>query len=263
MGFFDAIGGIVGGLLGKSAADNQSGIQLSSLKSGIQWRVADAQKAGIHPLYALGAQIPTYQPVTQPDYAAMGSTLGQNIDNEISKHYSASGKAAAVMTSLQVERGQLENELLRQQIRNLKAPGMPPTLPSPSDVSVIPGQGDAREAVRLTPNEIVAAAGGDPSRAAGAIADSQLVRSPSGGYAIVPSKDVKNSVEDMMVPEGLWSLRNIHILSSPRNKPPLEWLPPYANTWKWNPLVQEWRPGRKGTISGSYFVDEQGRPAHF
>ena len=35
-------------------------------QQGIRWRVEDAQKAGIHPLYAMGASIPTYSPVSAP-----------------------------------------------------------------------------------------------------------------------------------------------------------------------------------------------------
>lgn len=68
-----AAGTLASGLLGQSAQNKQSKTQeriwseqradqLDSLQQGIRWRVNDAQKAGIHPLYALGASIPTYSP---------------------------------------------------------------------------------------------------------------------------------------------------------------------------------------------------------
>lgn len=49
---------------------------------GIQWRVADAKAAGLHPLYALGAQVPQFSPSFQApgtDYAAVGAEVGRGI----------------------------------------------------------------------------------------------------------------------------------------------------------------------------------------
>lgn len=88
-----AASNLAGGLLGLSGAREANSLargqaqanrklQEQFAQSGIQWRVADAKAAGIHPLYALGANTPTYTPVsanfTAPDYSFVGR-MGQDL----------------------------------------------------------------------------------------------------------------------------------------------------------------------------------------
>lgn len=63
-------------------------------KEGIQWKVADAKKAGLHPLAALGASTNSFTPVTalfarQPktynEYGRLGKNIGQSLYNAISR----------------------------------------------------------------------------------------------------------------------------------------------------------------------------------
>lgn len=65
------IGSIFGGLLGSKDAEKDRQLQLDMAKNRISWTAADARKAGIHPLAALGASYPGYTPV--------GSPLGQGV----------------------------------------------------------------------------------------------------------------------------------------------------------------------------------------
>lgn len=56
-------------------------------KQGLQWRVEDAKQAGVHPLYALGAQLPAFNPVAvqyEPQAQNMGD-LGTAIGNVIDR----------------------------------------------------------------------------------------------------------------------------------------------------------------------------------
>lgn len=52
-------------------------------QNGIRWRVEDAKAAGLHPLYAIGANTPTYSPqaAVGTDYGL--SSIGQNISRAI------------------------------------------------------------------------------------------------------------------------------------------------------------------------------------
>lgn len=54
-------------------------------KNALQWKVADAKKAGVHPLFGLGATTgsftPTVQPAVNTGYAEAGSHLGNAIKN--------------------------------------------------------------------------------------------------------------------------------------------------------------------------------------
>lgn len=101
-------------LTGKSAADEQADLQKKFAKNAIQWKVDDAKKAGIHPLYALGANTTSYSPVSvgMPDLGAMGQDIGGAIDRVSTAPEKASGAIAA----LALERAGLENDLLRAQI---------------------------------------------------------------------------------------------------------------------------------------------------
>lgn len=51
-------------------------------KKGIQWRVNDAKAAGLHPLYALGAQVPAFSPVMDATGSGLQS-MGQDISRAV------------------------------------------------------------------------------------------------------------------------------------------------------------------------------------
>lgn len=54
------IGSIAGAILGNKEAKANRSMQKQAMYKGIQIKVKDAEAAGVHPLYALGA--PTFQP---------------------------------------------------------------------------------------------------------------------------------------------------------------------------------------------------------
>ena len=59
----DALGSVVSGLFGKSEADKNIKYQKQFAQHGIRWKVEDAKAAGLHPLYALGANTHSFTPV--------------------------------------------------------------------------------------------------------------------------------------------------------------------------------------------------------
>lgn len=92
-------------------------------QQGIRWRVEDAERSGIHPLYALGAQTPSFSPSFQAGHTEAGrpgdglSAAGQDIGRAVSSTLTQPERAYnQAMMTLQMERGALENELLRSQI---------------------------------------------------------------------------------------------------------------------------------------------------
>lgn len=109
-------------------------------QQGIRWKVADAQAAGLHPLAALGAQTSSFSNVVgggieypKSSFGEMGQDLGRAIkagqtsSERTSDLQSAVGKLA---TSFQLEKANLENELLRTNIAKERAQ-LPPPFPSP------------------------------------------------------------------------------------------------------------------------------------
>lgn len=78
--------GLFGGLLGNKAQSNNISDQLKfrreELHNAIQWRVQDAQQAGIHPLYALGMSPPSSFPIALDDKVGPAiQEMGQNVGN--------------------------------------------------------------------------------------------------------------------------------------------------------------------------------------
>lgn len=138
---------LLGGLLGRKSqnkmADKQAALQKEFAQSGIQWRVEDAKKAGIHPLYALGAQTASFSPVSVGDplggaFSDMGQHLGRAVDAMGTREERAVGK---VLQHLQLERAGLENDLLRTQIASEKARKIGMLGPAlPGDTTGQPGE---------------------------------------------------------------------------------------------------------------------------
>lgn len=109
-------------------------------KSGIQWKVADAQAAGIHPLFALGANTPSYSPSSvnfAPASIGKGlSEMGQDVSRAINATRGPQAREDAyssTVKALTLKRMGLENDLLASQIAKISQAGGNPPLPTPSD----------------------------------------------------------------------------------------------------------------------------------
>lgn len=98
-------------------------------QNGIRWKVADAQAAGIHPLFALGGSTSTYTPTSyvggqdnSPQYL---SNMGQDVSRAISATQTAPERKLSDFDRArqvqELERGGLTNDLLRTQIASAQA----------------------------------------------------------------------------------------------------------------------------------------------
>lgn len=232
------LGSILGGVFGRSAADDNKDAQFHFANNGIQMRVKDAEKAGIHPLYALGAQTPQFQPVSTDWASDMGqglSQLGQSADDFLKRGTSAEGKFGATMQALSVERGQLENDLLRSQIARLNSTGMAtPFANNPA----MEGQGNSG-LVTPQPAQPTVANPAAPSEVPGAFTDIQWHRTTDGGWAALPSDNMKQGIEDSPM-EYQWFFRNGIF---PNMQPPEP--PKKGHFWFFNPLTGQYRQYRK------------------
>lgn len=137
---------LFGGFLGKSSqdkantiaqqnADRQIALQREFAQNSIQWRAEDAKKAGIHPIYALGASPMSFSPVSvgvsgrDPLAESLGD-MGQDISRAAGAYKTRVSRQvtgdAVMANKLQLENMSLQNDLLRQRIAQLNAPGTPP-----------------------------------------------------------------------------------------------------------------------------------------
>lgn len=145
------IGNLFGGSSASKATEaaNRANIamQMAFAKNAIQWKTEDAKKAGIHPIYALGA--PTMSPsvAIQADtgMADAMSRSGQDIGRAVEATLNAPDRLyAKTAQALTLKRMGLENDILAQR---LAAGGQPRVPPFPGGASYYPGlegQGQAQ-----------------------------------------------------------------------------------------------------------------------
>jgi len=206
---------ILGGIMGQNSqermAEKNIALQREFATQGIQMRVEDAKKAGIHPLAALGAQTTSFSPISVggSSMAAGLSAAGQDIARAVDSTRSNSAKMDAYAKTIQdlnIRRMGLENDLLSSQIAKINATGPTPGLPTGGDRYLIEGQGNS-PLVSSTPLSRTVSAPEAGSQEPGAFPDIGYSRTPSG-YAPVMSKDVKDRLEEDFLGMLAWSLRN-------------------------------------------------------
>lgn len=186
-----------------NAGKNRS-MQKDFATHGIRWKVKDAKKAGIHPLYALGAQTTSFSPVSVGGATDAIASMGQDVSRAIDATRTQPEKLEAVsktMQDLQIRRMGLENELLGAQIAKLRqtqSPGLPSNNPGN-----LPGQGDA-----------IVAKGTADARPPLSVGGSGWGTSPGTVNAEDVTKRYGETVGDFLYPpvvgiaDAWWNLRN-------------------------------------------------------
>ena len=244
MGWGSAIGsaiGAAGSLLGGSiAAGNSEKVaqmnidaQREFAQNGIRWKVDDAKKAGIHPLYALGASTQGFSPVSGygGDYGISdaAANLGQGFaraqqakmtkeEREKQEVRDAIQDMAALedlnqkrrMNDAQIRLA--DSEIFRNfalSTNALRKTGLPPAMPGGLG-GVIAGQGNSYATGQTTPeiSSVVTSEKGTPSVQAGSPPDVRFYRTLSGGRAPLPTEDAGDAMDAALGAGLQWSFRN-------------------------------------------------------
>lgn len=149
---------LIGGFMSKNAqedanrrsaeaAQKNRQMQMHFAEHGIRMRVNDAKKAGIHPIYALGAQTPTYTPTSQTFTPESGvasglAAAGQDIGRAFNATRTAPERESAfttAMQSLQLKNAELDTQIkqtdLASRVARLSQTSSPPL---PTDPITLP-----------------------------------------------------------------------------------------------------------------------------
>lgn len=268
----------------------QLAFQREMAQHGIRWKVEDAKQAGIHPIYALGA--PPFNPspvaiANQPDssWANGLADASQHIGRAVDATKTQGEKIDAhtqTMRELQLQNAALQNRALEADINFKNAEygaiigrsnfGQPFPDPhsghypafvdsGPPTNSSYPRFGNSSPAstavglIQPKPHEPVNRDPRAPHQEPGDITDVGWARTPTG-WTPVPSKDVKERIEDGLISETLWEMRNrIPPTFQGKFNPPFA--APPGKQWSWSAWKQEyqlidasitgrpgWKPGR-------------------
>lgn len=214
-----------------SANEMNAELQREFAQNGIRWKVEDAKAAGVSPLFALGAQTHSFSPSLVGKSHDDFSRAGQDIGRAVDAGRTVTERNRARADALTLERGELENQLLRSQIAKLNQPGHPPARP-------VAGISDSpMERSGFNPSV--------PFQEPGAIVERGFTNTSSGGLAPVPGSDAKQRIEDSFA-DWAWSFRNLFLPNVGLDTPPSnrEYPLPSGYRWRWSHARQEYRPSR-------------------
>lgn len=204
---------LAGGLIGREAQEDQraknEALQREFAQNSVQWRVADAKKAGIHPLYAMGA--PTMSPAVSVQGDPLGaslSSMGADVGRAMTAMNTPGEKlagAASVLQDMQVTNMALRNDLLASQIRKLNQAGNPPGVPI-GDAERVPTNAKLKENPRMVigGEEVIGDPGFSPTNE---LSDAYGDENPVVQYIYGPMKmyydwKYNNAVRDREIPRG-------------------------------------------------------------
>lgn len=224
-----AVGSVASGILGNKSAEKANKAQAAArqedialqrefAQNSLQWKAADAEKAGISKQYAMGAPGTSYSPVglgsTASNFGFLESA-GQNVGRAMEAGQSNSQTAASRQgQALTLQGMSLDNDIKRAQLssilRTQSQPGTPPGIPAPNTVSFIPGQGNGAQGETEVKTKIDSASASDPSQTSGTTPEVMLTRTNAGGYSPALPPALQEAYESMgVLPTWQWNGRNL------------------------------------------------------
>lgn len=266
-----AAGNILGGLLqydaqqdataaSQSMAERNIQLQKEFAQHGIRWKVGDAVAAGLHPLYALGANTQSFSPVSvgvdsSSPLGDMARNMGQDISRAVSAGRTANEREMAALqlstAKTDLEGKALDNQIRLAQLKKLQAVG--PAMPSSGGdaANFVPGQGDG-SIVKVKPAERTASQPGRLAQEAGWRPDVSFSRTDTGLTPMVP-ESLSESLEDDIIGKMMWRFRNQLMPNlTGQGKPARSQLPRGADDWYWSHTNQEWKPHYKDSSIQTY-----------
>lgn len=241
----------------------QIDFQKELAKNQIQWRMEDAMKAGLHPTMGAGIIPYAYSPVSGPNYTPKDYSYVQQMGQDLSRATMAAQsererkEAIAVAAGRQavedvrdaqrhevdMERANLENDILRNQLARASSAQVGPGAPERVDV-VRSGSRTRPGTVREIPSTVIQGSMDQRAREPGTITSYQYARTPDGGLSLVQSEQMKERTEDDVFAQTGWNVR--HFIGSnfggirppSRNSYPLG----PGQYWAWNGFRQAFYP---------------------
>lgn len=208
-------------------------------QAGIRWRANDAQKAGLHPLAALGATGASYSP--SYSFQADTTPVQSNRDTWQDKMGQSLSRA---LDLLGLQRAMLQNRLLENDVKesdrkvNLKLGPWPYW----SGSGVLPGQGDTGYGGKAFPHP------DRPAQEVGYTPDVAYAQADNGRvFAYIPTK-LAESYESDEWGQTMWNLRNKLLPAiNPwsKSRPPLRDLPKGYEGWQSTGFTMGWKPVKK------------------
>lgn len=228
---------LVGGLFGQSNAKRQENLQREFAQNAIQWKAADAEKAGISKIFAMGAPTTSYSPVSVGGMgdaiAGAGKALGSGIDGQLGKLSTTSGKISGIqqqMANAQLTGLNLDNDIKRAELAAKAAIATQPGAGGVMDHGVTYGPNGAVLKKEIAP----ASPGGVKSW--GVSPEIDMYQGPKGFISPEVPQALGEAQESQPLSAALWFLRNKMMPTWDKSfRTPPHPLPP-DEYWRFNPF---------------------------
>lgn len=274
------LGNIFGGIMSSGNAqsanaqaaanmERQYQMQKEFAQQGIRWKVADAQAAGIHPLFALGGSTASYSPSAVPIQTSQTPEYLSRMGQDVSRAMAATSTAPErTLTNFEkarqlqeLERGQLQNDSLRLQIQSQQARLSAPQIGPPMPRSMSPVSASTAGTYEAKPPEVLNAQPSNTGAQAGPTQPSvRWERNPDGSVVAMPTANM----DDFSSPGYTnWQYQNrvLPFFNPAPRKPPQHMLPEGYTDWHFA-FPGRWVPvNRSGPTYGEgvHYAPNRGR----
>lgn len=216
-------------------------------KNALQWKAADAEKAGISKIFAMGAPTHSFAPVNiggDPNLAgSIDKAMGQG-----GPQSTTTGKVGGInsaITAAQLDGIKLDNDIKRADLASKLAIATQPGTGGVLDRDVTQGPNGATMKRELAP------AGHVPQKSYGVSPEVDMYRTHSG-FAPVPPQQLSEVHENNAVMRWQWMARNqlLPFFSDSYKTEPAPARPGFY--WHFNPAIGEYQELPKGNLHRAY-----------
>lgn len=239
------LGGAIEADQARSISNRQMDLQKEFAQYGIQWKVADAKAAGIHPLAALGANTVSYSPISvgTSDYGLRDA--GQHFSKMVTARYDAE----AMELDLEGKRKQVAGLALDniRKIVDLQKDGQTGVNRGPTGMPVFPNDMmSSHDGVQVVPKQIDASNMMGTTAGAQAYFDRYL--DDEGFLHYKPNQNLNDLISDSFPDQMLhYSQQFVNwLIGNRQNQKPEFPPPPGYDKWEYYRSLNMWRAVKTG-----------------
>lgn len=238
---------LLGSYFTQRNANRNVDLQREFASHGVERKVEDARRAGVSPLFALGANTHSFSPVGVGGDGGLQSA-GQNISRAMAAQGSPQGRAGALAVEIagaQLEGLKLDNQAKQQEIQSkmnlINQPGTPPPILDAGTTKAIEGQLDGVELKKE-----MAPAGWQAHKSFGVAPEVDMWKTAKGFAPEVP-QELGEAHESQPLAAAQWFLRNKIMPSFSEGYRTHPFPAPDGFSWHFNPVL------------GQYVLQKEGR----
>lgn len=197
------LGSIISGIAGLAGGLFNAKKQEEFAKNSISWKAADAEKAGISKIFAMGAPTHSFAPVSTGDFSNFGNQLDQKM-GQGGQLSTTTGKVAGITTEIQraqLDGLRIDNDIKRAELASKLQLATQPGAGGVLDRDVTGGPAGAELKKQIAP------AGYTPNRSWGVSPEVDMYRTREG-YAPQIPQQLQEAFESDALSRWQWNIRN-------------------------------------------------------